>query len=73
MIDYYLKATSEDEITATLEKAAVVGSLDVVGEIPDVNGFHVNLRVTEPLSEEQIKVLSVLLIEAPTTPYRVWM
>jgi hypothetical protein len=73
MIDYYLKAESEEEITAALEQAGVNGALDVVGEIPEVQGFHANLRVTEPLSEEQIEVLSSLIIEAPATPYRIWM
>lgn len=46
--------------------------LDVVGEIPDYTGWHVNIRTAFDLSEEQIKCISGVSIEAPANPYRVF-
>lgn len=43
-------------------------SIDIVGKIPDVSGFHVNIRSNEPL---EFKYLTKII--APNTPSRVWL
>lgn len=78
MIDYYLKADTEEELMTALEKAAVEGSVDIIGAVYDglgfaLDGFHANLRAVNELTEEQNKVLSSLILDVPLTPYRVWM
>jgi hypothetical protein len=95
MIDYYLKATSEEALFAALEAAGITSdsvlnqgyALDVIGTIftptgkiiygedgdyPEMNpvsGYHANLRCAE-LSDEVLSALPI--IEAPTSPSRVW-
>lgn len=44
--------------------------IDVIGEIPDASGWHVNLRAD--LTDEQIAALAAVTIIPPATPYRVW-
>lgn len=63
MTDYYLKFASESEAQAALE--GYEGAIDVIGEIPDVTGWHVNVRGAES------EVLAAFAIEV-VTPYRVW-
>lgn len=46
-------------------------SLDVIGQIPDVEGWHVNVRSYD-LSETQLAELSSITITPPNLPYRVW-
>ncbi len=63
MTDYYLKFNSEAEATTVLE--GYEGAIDVIGEIPDVAGWHVNVRGPESEALEQYAVIV-------DTPYRVW-
>lgn len=37
-----------------------------------VDGWHINLRLREPLSEEQETVLGPILIDCPNKPVRMW-
>ena len=63
MTDYYLKFASESEALAALE--GYEGAIDVIGEIPDVTGWHVNVRGE---ANEKLAAYDT----APITPYRVW-
>lgn len=63
MTDYYLKFQSEAESTAALE--GYEGAIDVIGEIPDVTGWHVNVRGPES------ETLANYAVEV-ATPFRVW-
>lgn len=63
MIDYYLKFSSEDEANMALE--GYEGSVDTIGEIPGVDGWHVNVRGIED------KSLSFYSIEVASL-YRTW-
>ena len=71
MIDYYLKTATEAEMTELLDGLENV-AIDIIGEIPDVSGFHANVRAYKELTEEQIRVLSTSALSEPATPYRVW-
>lgn len=46
--------------------------LDVIGEIPEYTGWHVNLRVLYDLNEEQLACIDSVRIQAPAQPYRVF-
>jgi len=63
MTDYYLKFVSEEQAIRVLE--GYQGSIDIIGEIPDATGWHVNVR------GEPDKILSSYAVEV-TTPYRIW-
>ncbi len=81
MIDYYLKVRSETELNNILVQAELASVtdeglaladgvvLDIIGEIPDVTGFHANVRVTKELEEWQD--LSAYSVEV-NSPYRTW-
>jgi hypothetical protein len=81
MIDYYLKVSSESELKSILVQAELATeteeglaladgvALDVIGEIPDVRGFHANLRITKELEDWQD--LSAYAVEV-NSPFRVW-
>lgn len=63
MTDYYLKFNSEAEATAALE--GYEGAIDAIGQIPDVAGWHVNVRGPETPAFDKYGVVV-------DTPYRVW-
>lgn len=63
MSDYYLKFANEAEATAALD--GYEGSIDIIGEIPDVTGWHVNVRGPES------EALAAFAVEV-ATPYRIW-
>jgi len=64
MTDYYLKFNSEAEATAALD--GYEGAIDVIGQIPEVEGWHVNVR------GEESEALAAFAVEV-ATPYRVWV
>lgn len=82
-MDLYLKAADEAEMNAVLIAAGVAYdddgvltpapfvSLDVIGAIPERDGYHVNVR-TPSLTDAQEEALEGLVIVPPETPYRVW-
>lgn len=41
-------------------------------EMKPIAGFHANVRLGTPLSDEQADALADVLIEPPATPARVW-
>lgn len=63
MIDYYLKFASESEANKAL--ANFGGSIDIIGKIPAVTGWHVNVRGEESISLKKYAV-------EVATPYRIW-
>ena len=83
MTDLYLKTTTEAEMEEALLGVGIlvdvdgdfwpaVGvSVDVIGPIPDITGWHVNVRSYD-LTEDQIDDLTLITIAPPETPYRVW-
>ena len=83
MTDLYLKAATEAEMNVALIAAGLAYeggdalypapfvSLDVIGPIPDKDGWHVNVRSYD-LTEEQLAELDGLIITPPEQPYRVW-
>lgn len=56
---------------ATVLHPAFGVSLDVIGPIPEREGYHVNVR-TPSLTEAQEEALEGLVIVPPKAPYRVW-
>lgn len=77
--DLYLKANSEDALmTALTNSGASNYSIDIIGviyksvneeETVALDGFHANLRGS--FTEEQKSKLPI--IDAPSTPERVWL
>jgi hypothetical protein len=80
MTDLYLKATTRAALVKKLVAAALMVddlpaqgvSLDEIGEIEGVVGYHANVRLTEELTDEQIAALGNIVVPAPKTPYRIW-
>lgn len=82
-MDLYLRADTEAEMNATLIAAGMAYEtedglfpaegvcLDIIGEIPGAEGWHVNVRCGD-LTEEQEAELAFAMITPPETPYRVW-
>ena len=82
-MDLYLKAADEAEMNAALIAAGLVYdedgvltpafdvSLDVIGPIPDTEGWHVNVRSYD-LTDAQLAELQPVIIVPPEQPYRVW-
>lgn len=69
MNDYFLKAENEEALQAALEAAQLTDqAVDIIGEIPDVVGYHANLRGV--LTDEQKAALPI--IPTPANPVRVW-
>jgi hypothetical protein len=56
---------------ATVLHPAFGVSLDVIGTIPESEGYHVNVR-TPSLTEAQFAQLQGVIIVPPEAPYRVW-
>lgn len=56
---------------ATVLAPAFGVSLDVIGPIPEREGYHVNVR-TPSLTEAQFAQLQPVIIVPPEQPYRVW-
>lgn len=89
MSDLYLKAPDEAAMATALEALGTDGVyIDVIGLDPvrtigidaDGNpitevctGYHVNVRTTFELSEEQAAIIDPITIVAPNTPMRVWL
>lgn len=81
MIDIYLKAATQADIHGCMEDAGLMVDdalasgvcLDEIDEIESAGGYHANLRVLFDLTDEQINKLSGITIEAPVSPYRVWL
>jgi hypothetical protein len=83
MLDLYLRATDEAEMNAALIDAGLAMelddtfgpapgvSLDIIGAIPERDGYHVNVRCGG-LTEAQEAALEGLVIAPPAQPYRVW-
>lgn len=71
MIDYYLKTATEAEMTELLTGLEDGVAIDIIGEIPDVNGFHANVRVFKDLEEWQVAGLEQHNV-AVNSPYRMW-
>ena len=63
MIDYTLKFKTETEATVILD--GYESSVDIIGEIPNAIGWHVNVRGPENAKLEKF------MIEV-ATPYRIW-
>ena len=63
--DLFLKFPDEASASQALEGYA--GSVDIIGEIEGVDGWHVNTRGEMPLELEAFSVNP-----EPTTPIRVW-
>ena len=85
MIDLYLKAADALELYAYLDSAGVTVrgedgpvvadghkfALDVIGTIPDRDGYHANLRVINA-SDFDAKLLASITIDPPANPVRGW-
>jgi hypothetical protein len=78
MIDLYLCAPTEADMTAALTAAGLIDdeglpvagvTLDHIGEIEGATGWHTNLRLVEDIDTS---ALLGYIIDTPTTPYRVW-
>lgn len=65
-MDHFLKFVDEAEYLDARGDAVLTCDLDVIGEIPDAVGFHVNARGELP------EMLAAFEIDAPSTPYRVF-
>lgn len=65
MIDSYLRFPDQQTADDVLQDYE--GSIDVIGEIEGIPGWHVNTR--GPVTEEMTKYA---IDPAPTTPYRIW-
>ena len=63
MEDLYLRFP--DKETADDLLADYEGSIDIIGEIEGVTGWHVNTRGPAP---DELKAYDT----APSTPYRIW-
>ena len=64
---YYLKFADEAEAVSSLE-ALQDAAIDHVGEIVDVQGWHVNLRLRDAELPEGLVQYQVF----PETPVRMW-
>lgn len=64
-----LGAVIETEDGPRLARFTERYAIDVIGEIPDETGWHVNLRIIDgsPLPEELAP-----FVVTPANPYRVW-
>lgn len=71
MIDYYLKTATEAEMTELLTGLEDGVAIDIIGEIPDVSGFHANVRVFKDLEEWQVAGLEQHNVTV-NSPYRMW-
>jgi len=78
MIDLYLRANTEADMTAALLAAGVINdegnqvegiSIDHIGEIEGATGYHTNLRL---MVDIDTSALLGYIINTPVTPYRVW-
>lgn len=65
MEDLYLRFPDQQTADDVLQDYE--GSIDIIGEIDGVSGWHVNTR--GPVTDEMCKYV---LDPAPTTPVRVW-
>ena len=80
MTDLYIKATTRAALVKALTAAKMLVddapaegvSLDEIGEIEGVTGYHANVRLTEEPTDTQLTALSSIVVPAPETPYRVW-
>ena len=83
MIDLYLKDATREELFEKLIAAGFMIKdfpdykiegvfLDDIGQIDEVAGYHVNLRLAEELTEEQTALLADTILITPETPCRVW-
>jgi hypothetical protein len=74
MQDLYLKFADEASLAVAFEKLPLdrYCSLDVIGEIEGATGWHANLRLAKD-RPDIVAALASVTIEAPTTPYRVWL
>jgi hypothetical protein len=78
MTDLYLKAATHAALVKALTAAGLMVddlpaegvSLDEIGEIEGVTGYHANVRFDA--TEEQITALGNIVVTEPKTPYRVW-
>ena len=78
MTDLYLKATTRAALVKTLTTAGFMVdgapadgvSLDEIGAIAGVTGYHANARLV--LTEDQTTALGGIVIAEPVTPHRVW-
>lgn len=43
-------------------------AIDIIGSIPEVTGYHVNIR-----SDKALEFKNLTLITAPNTPFRTWL
>ena len=83
MIDLYLNAATEADMNAALVAAGLAYededalfpasgvNLDIIGEIPDAQGWHVTVRCGT-ITEEQLAEIEASMITSPETPYRGW-
>lgn len=80
MIDLYLKATTRAALVKKLIAAGLMVddapaegvSLDEIGVIEGVKGYHANVRLAADLTDEQTAALGDAVVAAPATPYRMW-
>jgi len=71
MIDYYLKTNTESEMTELLSGLPSEVAVDIIGEIPDVSGYHVNVRVMTELEDWQEAGLEAHSVTV-NSPFRTW-
>lgn len=79
MFDYFVKEKTKTSWinNAVLDGVLILGddgeyyspyAIDTIGTIPEVTGYHVNIRSHKPLEFNKLT-----LIAAPSTPYRTWL
>lgn len=88
MFDYYLRAPDQTTFDSALQASRLTeAAIDCIGPIHRVTGttangepvvqviegYHVNLRTAEPLTDTEAKALASLLIPEPAEPVRVWL
>ncbi len=81
IFDYFLRASSKEEMFSLLEKEGLVSScwennlaeeyaIDAIGQIPGVEGYHLNLRSL--YGEKEFHHITPLILDPPATPHTVW-
>ena len=83
MLDKYLKTTDQAELYSVLDTLGMFTegnlitanhdyAIDEIGAIPDVTGYHCNIRFMRDLTETEATALDAISIPTPSSPNRVW-
>lgn len=80
--DYYLRGDTDADVHAGMEAAGIplgpthASSFDPIGTIyvddAPIPGWHANIRLRQPMTEQQEVGLAAVLIPPPHHPVRVW-